>query len=101
MDRVMAARNFFICVLASGILGATGCTRNAEEYYRSAVEYCDSGQVDACIIELKNALQREPELTAARELLGTQYLLSGDYASAAKELERALQSEPSAEHQNR
>lgn len=42
------------------------------------------------VLHLKNALQQQPDLADARLLLGRSYLQLGDYPSALKELERAL-----------
>ena len=41
-------------------------------------------------IERKNALQKDPDLMAARAALGEAHLPFGDFASAFKEFERAL-----------
>jgi putative PEP-CTERM system TPR-repeat lipoprotein len=44
----------------------------------------------AAVIELKNALQKDPEYAAARRLLGRAHFQVGDMPSALKEFERAL-----------
>jgi len=60
------------------------------EYYEDALERLNKGEVRAAVIQLKNALQRNPDYVEARFKLGTTYLLLGDGASAEKELKAAL-----------
>ncbi len=54
-----------------------------------AREYLQQNKHRAAIIELKNALQKNPANKEARLLLGKEYLLQGNGASAEKELRRA------------
>ena len=42
------------------------------------------------VIELKNALQKDASLAPARALLGEMHFIMGDFPSALKELERAV-----------
>ncbi len=60
------------------------------EHLQRAKSFLQQNQVSAAIIELKNSLQRNPQLAEARFLLGRTYLAQGDYAGAEKELRRAL-----------
>ena len=73
----------------------TGCdlftSRSAEEHYQSAREYAEKGDLRASVIELKNALQKDPGLREARFSLGRAYLVLGDGRAATKELERAAE----------
>lgn len=48
------------------------------------------GEDRAAVIHLKNLLQQEPGNAAARRMLGELHLAQGDFASAEKELRRAL-----------
>lgn len=61
----------------------------ADKYIERAREALQKGDVNTGVIQLKNALQEEPENAAARLLLGQTYLLGGDAAAAEKELGRA------------
>ncbi|MEO8304454.1 MAG: XrtA/PEP-CTERM system TPR-repeat protein PrsT [Betaproteobacteria bacterium] len=55
----------------------------------SAKSYLAKNDRDAAVIQLKNALQKSPDLAEARFLLGRTLLESGDLAAAEKELRRA------------
>jgi putative PEP-CTERM system TPR-repeat lipoprotein len=61
------------------------------DYVLRARQYQDKGKLPAAIIELKNALQQNPNNAEARWLLGKLYIQQGDGASAQKELERAYE----------
>lgn len=61
----------------------------ADPYIERAQQFLQKGDVNAGVIELKNALQKEPENTRARLLLGQSYILTGDGVAAEKELTRA------------
>lgn len=61
-------------------------SKESQAYYDKAVEFADLGQFRSAVVELKNALQRDPENADARLLLGRVYLMIGDGASAEKEL---------------
>lgn len=69
----------------------TACTRSPEDLYERAQEAAAAGDPNAAVVDLKNALQERPNYGPARRLLGEQYLRLGDAASAAKELQRALE----------
>lgn len=67
----------------------TGCGSDPDEMVASAKQFAGSGDKAAAVIQLKNALQSNPEHAEARLLLGQLTLASADYATAAKELARA------------
>lgn len=58
-------------------------------FLERAQQYFDDGDLNSSLIELKNALQRDPDNAEARLLLGKVHLRLGDPASAEKELLRA------------
>lgn len=60
-----------------------------EEHIQRAKDFEDSGNLKGSIIELKNALQKNPSSAEARLLLGQVYLQAGMGADAEKELLRA------------
>ena len=62
---------------------------SADEFIRRAEGYREKGDISASIIELKNALQKQPRNAHARYLLGQNYLDIRDMAGAQKELLRA------------
>jgi putative PEP-CTERM system TPR-repeat lipoprotein len=61
----------------------------AREHYEAAVTHVQEGALRAAVIELKNALQRDPDNADARLLLGEVYLQLGDGGAAEKELRAA------------
>jgi putative PEP-CTERM system TPR-repeat lipoprotein len=68
-----------------------GCTRvDPEGLMSSARDYLEKGDAAAAVIQLKNALQDNPELGEARLLLGQALLQGGDPVGAEVELKRAL-----------
>lgn len=75
----------------SGPLG--GCDATArlteQEHIERAKDYEDQGNLRGSIVELKNAIQKNPDSPQARLLLGQVYLKAGSGAEAEKELTRA------------
>lgn len=83
-----------VALLAGSIAGLPGCgapDRTAAEHVQQAIGYRDAGKVRRAVIELKNALQKEPGHAQARRLLGQVYVTLGDGRSAEKELRRATE----------
>lgn len=73
----------FMCVLS------VAHAESSDDYLKEAKEYAKKGDINAAIIQLKNALQKDPKNAKARFFLGENYLTKGDGASAEKELLRA------------
>ena len=71
------------------ILSACG-NKTPDEHLSQAQSLEQQGQLNAAIIELKNALKKDADFAAGRVALGNAYLRSGDYPAALKELQRAL-----------
>jgi putative PEP-CTERM system TPR-repeat lipoprotein len=69
------------------------CSRTADtaSLIAEARSHQQKGDSRAAVIQLKNALEREPNNAAARALLGDYYLEGGDVLSADKEFRRARQ----------
>jgi putative PEP-CTERM system TPR-repeat lipoprotein len=76
------------CSLATS-LAACSRTPPVDELVADARRYRDQNNPKAAIIQLKNAVQQQPDNPAARLMLGQLYLDTGDMASAEKELRRA------------
>ena len=77
-------------ILAIGLLlGGCGDTSTPAEHISAAQSYLDKGEINAAVIELKNALQKDGKNAKARWLLGSTYLRLGNGPAAAKELQRA------------
>jgi putative PEP-CTERM system TPR-repeat lipoprotein len=71
--------------------GLVACSKqSADAFVSEAKEYRQKGDKKAAIIQLKNALQKEPENPEARYLLGNVYNDIGDWISAEKELRKAV-----------
>lgn len=75
-----------------GLLLVVGCQEQLSdaEYIARARQHQQKGELKTAVIELKNALQHNPNNAEARLLLGQIYVRQGDGAAAQKELERAL-----------
>jgi len=71
--------------------GLAGCGKgDAQKLLAEAKQYEAKGEHKAAIIQLKNALQKNPDDRDARYLLGTIYLKTGDGPSAEKEIRKAV-----------
>lgn len=57
-----------------------------EEHIQRAKDYESKGELVSAVIELKNAVEKNPQNAQARLLLGKIYVESGDGAAAEKEL---------------
>jgi tetratricopeptide (TPR) repeat protein len=64
-------------------------TDRASDYYEQAQILFHKGDLAAAVIQLKNALQQNPQLLPARVLLGQVYVHQGDGAAGEHELLRA------------
>ena len=93
-NRLIGATTLCRLVLAAllGTAVLAGCGKeSAADLIRSARDYQAKGQHPAAIIQLKNAIQKQPENGEARLLLGQSSLAIGDSASAEKEFRRAIE----------
>jgi putative PEP-CTERM system TPR-repeat lipoprotein len=82
------SRNLLILLLAFPLIGCSSST--AEDHMARATSQLAEGEVRAALIELKNAVQKAPELADARLMLAEAHQAVGDEPSALKEFERAL-----------
>ena len=80
-----------LVALALGAALLAGCGDNPAKLVASGKEYLAKGDDKAAVIQLKNALQKEPDNGEARLLLGEAQLRTGDFPAAEKELVRALE----------
>lgn len=79
-----------LSVIVALSITACGNTKDAETLISEAKQYHQSGDNNAAIIQLKNALQQEPNNREARFLIGVSYNETGDVLSAENELNRAI-----------
>lgn len=78
-------------VCAILLLNVSACdSKTPEEHFSDAQSSIANAQERVAVIELKNAVQKNPQFAEARSLLGQMHYLLGDMPSALKELERAL-----------
>lgn len=82
------ARMMLSVLLAALILAA--CSEKPEAMIISAKDYLAKNDSKAAVIQIKNALQSDPNLPEARFLLGSALLDSGDPVGAETELRKAL-----------
>lgn len=68
----------------------SACSEKPDAMLISAKDYLAKNNSKAAIIQIKNALQSNPDLPEARYLLGTALLDSGDPIGAETELRKAL-----------
>ena len=68
-----------------------GCSEKPEAMLSSAKDYLAKNDSKAAVIQIKNALQSNPNLPEARYMLGTALLNSGDPVGAETELRKALE----------
>lgn len=90
MTHYPAALAFALVLTVSSL---AGCDRSADmteqEHIQRAKDFEDKGDLKGGIIELKNAVQKNPESPQARLLLGQIYLKTGMGEEAEKEFSQA------------
>jgi putative PEP-CTERM system TPR-repeat lipoprotein len=77
-------------ILSVAFISGCGKTQSTESLLTEAKQYQQKGDNKAAIIQLKNALQKNPDNIETRYLLGTIYNEVGDPVSAEKELRKAV-----------
>ena len=77
-------------VLATAMVTAIAADPKASRYYEDALGRFDKQDMAGAIIQLKNALQADPNMLAAHVLLGKALLNNGDPVGAEVELDTAL-----------
>mgnify|MGYP006139245815 CR=1 FL=1 len=81
-------------LIASAVMLAllSGCSdTTAPEHYEKAQSYIAEQQFSAAMIELKSAIQQQPQVAEYRLALGLLYLKNGESLAAEKELARAIE----------
>jgi putative PEP-CTERM system TPR-repeat lipoprotein len=89
-DRIILQMKKALLAITLSLL--VGCSqKTSEEHLSAARQYVQQQNLEAAVVELKNAIQLEPRSATARFELGSLYLEQNDYDSAEKELNRALE----------
>lgn len=78
-------------VLLLGSLGGCGKSETAESLVAEAKQFIQKGDTKAAVIQLKNALTKNPSDVEARLTLGALYNETGDAPSAEKEFRKAAE----------
>jgi putative PEP-CTERM system TPR-repeat lipoprotein len=91
MNKHPVALAIALALSVSVVLPGCDSTANLteQEHIQRAKDFQDKGKIKASIVELKNAIQKNPDSPQARLLLGQIYLKAGMGAEAEKELKRA------------
>lgn len=90
MRITMRTRMLTLAVAAALVQGCGGA-EDVQSLIAKAQDYRNRNERSAAVIELKNAVAKQPDHAEARFLLGTLYLEIADPASAEKEFRRALE----------
>src|SRR5437899_498125 len=90
MDRCKL-RGAALVFLATLLVAGCGEGETAADYIKDAQKHRAALQISSAIIDLKNALQKEPKNLTARILLAQYYLDLPDPVAAESELSRAKQ----------
>ena len=69
---------------------AAGDSPRSEAFFEDARKYLEKGDTNAAIIQLKNALQQDPNNVGARRMLGEIYFSAGNGPYAEKELKAVI-----------
>ena len=85
----LAAKATAVSLLTVALLACGG--GSTESMLTSAREYLAKKDAKAAVIQIKNALQKDPNSADARYLMGVALLESGDVASAEVEFKKALE----------
>lgn len=92
MDSFHVRHGGSFLVVALLLVVQAGCGgEKPETMLASAKDYLAKQDAKAAVIQLRNALQKDPNLAEARFLLGKAQLEAGDNPTAEKELRRALE----------
>ena len=84
-------RTTLAVMLTSALL--SGCSeKSMESHLADARNYASSQQIDAAIVEYKNAIQKAPDAAAPHRFeLGKLYLQQSNFSAAEKELNKAME----------
>ncbi len=61
----MAMRPSLLSVLALALVAATGCSKDARQYYESGNGYFAQQKYREAVVEYRNAIQKDPKVIEA------------------------------------
>lgn len=79
-----------LALVATLLAAQPALSQDANQYYEKALQSYQNEEITEAYIHLKNALQQDPDMVAARVLLAEMYFSAGDILGAEKESEEAL-----------
>lgn len=85
----MAVRTWISGVIVALALAACSAPESPQELLERAQTSLDNGKANTAMIDIKTALQQEPDNAEARFLFGRAYMMQNDAASAVDEFRRA------------
>lgn len=90
MNYKLLKLSMVVAVLSAAVIGC-GDDTTSEEHFASGKAHENSGDMNAAIIEYKNALKKDLNNVSARLALGEVYRAKGELPAARKELARAIE----------
>ena len=79
----------FVLVITALAAAAAGCSRSAQSYLERGNAQLEKGNVDAAVLEYRNAIQKDATFAPARVKLAEAYLRQRNFAGALGEAVRA------------
>lgn len=83
-------RNALLAALVASVLLTACSNQSPEQQIQSAKDYLQKNDSNSALIQLKNVLQKNPDLGEARFLLGNLFLQNGNPTGAEIEFRKAL-----------
>lgn len=97
----LRAPSVILALLMAGVLGACSVPETEQELLARAADALRDNQIEAAVVDIKTALQQNPDSGAARLLLGETYMRQHDPSAASAEFRRAFESGGGVESQVR
>src|SRR5262245_53116274 len=90
----MSLRRIAVCHMIVSILVLSACSKDPEKLLESGKKYLAESKYSEATIQLRSAINVNPQLAEAHYLLATVYLETGQIADAKQELFKTVQLQP-------